>query len=380
MNLEARPPGPRAKVKCLLVDDLAENLHALSALLESDDVELLQARSGTEALELLLVHDVALALVDVQMPEMDGFQLAETMRGVQRTRDVPIIFVTAGSSDRHRQFQGYESGAVDFLFKPIESHILRSKCEVFFQLWRQKQQLAWELQERTNSLRIQEMFIAVLSHDLRGPLSAIQLSAKILEKRPDDDARTIGGRIARSAKWMGRMIEDLLDLTRVRMGEGIPITRDTVDLKSVLQSVIQERQVLHPDSHIELAHEGTLEGSWDADRLVQVASNLIGNALRHGAGATVLVKLDGRHPERVLLSVVNDGNIPPELLPSIFDPFRRGQRQSSRTEGLGLGLYIVQQIVQAHGGSIQVQSPPGEPTRFDVSLPRRGPTAQPPPA
>lgn len=372
MNLDIRHPAPRPKVKCLLVDDLAENLHALSALLQSEEVELLQARSGPEALELLLVHDVALALVDVQMPEMDGFQLAETMRGVQRTRDVPIIFVTAGSSDRHRQFQGYESGAVDFLFKPIEPHILRSKCEVFFQLWRQKQQLAWELQERTNSLRIQEMFTAVLSHDLRGPLSAIQLSAKILEKREDEDARTIGARIARSAKWMGRMIEDLLDLTRVRMGQGMPITRASVDLKQVLQSVIQERQVLHPDSHIELVHDGRTEGEWDADRLVQVGSNLIGNALRHGTGQTVTVRLDGRHADRVLLSVINDGNIPPELLPSIFDPFRRGQRQSSRTEGLGLGLYIVQQIVQAHGGSIHVQSPPGEPTRFDVSLPRRG--------
>jgi two-component system, sensor histidine kinase and response regulator len=375
MNLDSRPTGtqrPRQKVKCLLVDDLAENLHALSALLADDDVELLQARSGPEALEILLVNDVALALVDVQMPDMDGFQLAELMRGVQRTRDVPIIFVTAGSSDRHRQFQGYESGAVDFLFKPIEPHILRSKCEVFFQLWRQKQQLAWELQERTNSLRMQEMFMAVLSHDLRGPLSAIQLSAKILEKRDDPDAQAIGSRIARSAKWMGGMIEDLLDLTRVRSGQGIPITRAPVDLRGVVQSVIQERQVLHPDRHVEFVQQGSGEGHWDADRLVQVASNLLGNALRHGTPDTVVtVTLDGRHAERVMLSVCNEGNIPSDLLPTIFDPFRRGQRQSQRTEGLGLGLYIVQQIVQAHGGSIQVSSPPGEATRFDVFLPRR---------
>jgi two-component system sensor histidine kinase/response regulator len=370
MNLDNRHPAPRPKVKCLLVDDLAENLHALAALLADDDVELLQARSGTEALEILLVHDVALALVDVQMPEMDGFQLAEMMRGVQRTRDVPIIFVTAGSSDRHRQFQGYESGAVDFLFKPIEPHILKSKAEVFFQLWRQKQQLAWELQERTNSLRIQEMFTAVLSHDLRGPLSAIQLSAKILEKREDEDARKIGGRIARSAKWMGRMIEDLLDVTRVRLGHGIPITRATADLVPLVQSVIQERQVLHPECHVKLEIEGDLVGHWDGDRLVQVASNLIGNAMRHGASDTVTVKLDGRRADRVLLTVINEGNIPSELLPTIFDPFRRGQRQSARTEGLGLGLYIVQQVVQAHGGAIQVSSEAGQPTRFEVSLPR----------
>ena len=131
----------RAVAKCLLVDDLEENLLALPALLRRDDVEVLQARSGAEALELLLAHDVALALLDVQMPDMDGFELAELMRGSERTRHVPIIFVTAGARDQHRLFQGYEIGAVDFLYKPIEPHILTNKADVFFQLYRQKQQL-----------------------------------------------------------------------------------------------------------------------------------------------------------------------------------------------------------------------------------------------
>src|SRR5882672_5212319 len=110
----------QSRIKCLLVDDLPENLLALSTLLRSDDVELLEARSGVEALELLLVHDVALAVLDVQMPGMDGFELAELMRGSERTRDVPLIFVTAGARERQRLFKGYESGAVDFIYKPIE--------------------------------------------------------------------------------------------------------------------------------------------------------------------------------------------------------------------------------------------------------------------
>src|SRR3569833_2625323 len=125
------------RVKCLLVDDLEENLLALSALLQRPDLEILTARSGREALELLLVHDVALSLLDVHMPEMDGFELAELMRGSERTRNVPIIFVTAGARDRYRQFKGYDSGAVDFLYKPIEPHILQSKADVFFRLFRQ---------------------------------------------------------------------------------------------------------------------------------------------------------------------------------------------------------------------------------------------------
>ncbi len=170
-------------MKCLLVDDLEENLLALAALLQRPDVEILTARSGREALELLLIHDVALALLDVQMPEMDGFELAELMRGSVRTRQVPIIFVTAGARDQHRLFQGYESGAVDFLFKPIEPHILQSKADVFFELHRHRQQLARELQQKTETLRLNEMLTAALSHDLRSPLNAVLTSATLIQRR-----------------------------------------------------------------------------------------------------------------------------------------------------------------------------------------------------
>jgi len=129
-------------VTLLLVDDLEENLVAMAALLRGPGLNLLMARTGSEALELLLVNEVALALVDVQMPDMDGFELAELMRGSERTKHVPIVFVTAGAHDRKRLFQGYDSGAVDFLYKPIEPHILTNKVAVFVELFRQKQALA----------------------------------------------------------------------------------------------------------------------------------------------------------------------------------------------------------------------------------------------
>ena len=129
-------------VPFLLVDDLEENLISLEALLRRDDVQILKAQSGDQALEILLHQDVALALVDVQMPGLNGFELAELMRGNERTRRIPIIFVTAGSADGQRRFQGYEAGAVDFIQKPIEPDILRSKVDVFFELHRQRQQLA----------------------------------------------------------------------------------------------------------------------------------------------------------------------------------------------------------------------------------------------
>ena len=179
------------KVTCLIVDDLEENLLVLKALLRRDDVELLTARSGVEALDLLLSHDVALALVDVQMPEMDGFELAELMRGSERTRHIPLIFVTAGAHDPRRVFKGYDTGAVDFLHKPIEPAILRNKAEVFFQLHRQKRQLEQELLQRTETLRMNEMFAAVLGHDLRSPLAAIVSAARVLPKLTDEERELV---------------------------------------------------------------------------------------------------------------------------------------------------------------------------------------------
>jgi two-component system sensor histidine kinase/response regulator len=359
-------------VKCLVVDDLEENLLALAALLREDDVEVLTARSGPEALELLLVHDVALAFLDVQMPGMDGFELAELMRGSERTRHVPLIFVTAGSRDQHRMFKGYEAGAVDFLYKPIEPHILRSKADVFFQLHRHKQQLAQELSERTEALRLSEMFTAVLGHDLRNPLNAIVTSAYLLQRQSSEGpVKQSAERILSSGRRMGRMIQDMLDLARARLAGGIPLKREPLDLGTLIERVVREHQTTFPARRIEWRPEGTLWGDWDADRLAQVASNLLGNALQYGsAEVPVEVRADGKPESQVTLSVANGGSIPADVLPHLFDPFRGGQRGEGRNEGLGLGLYIVQQLVHAHGGTIDVDSGNGSRTVFRVTLPR----------
>lgn len=160
-------------VPFLLVDDLEDNLISLEALLRRDDLTLLKAKSGDEALELLLKNDVALALIDVQMPGLNGFELAELMRGNERTRRVPIIFVTAGTADYQRRFRGYEAGAVDFIQKPIEPDILRSKADVFFELYQQRQQIAAqrdELEAQAEALkeagRRKDEFLSLLTNDI----------------------------------------------------------------------------------------------------------------------------------------------------------------------------------------------------------------------
>jgi len=358
MNARLTPMALPA-VKLLLVDDLDNNLLALAALLHRDGVELLMARSGAEALELLLVHPVALALIDVQMPEMDGFDLAELMRGSGRTRDVPIIFVTAGSSDERRVFEGYDAGAVDFLYKPIDPHILKSKVEVFIQLEQRKAEVARELAQKTETLRLNEMFTAMLGHDLRGPLSAIMMDAVMLEKRATDDkARRSAARTLEAAKRMSRMIVEMLDLARARLAGGIPVRREPCDLRALIEQVIEEQRAATPDRAIEFAYRGDFGGTWDADRVAQLASNLIANGVQHGERATpVDCLLDGTAADAVVLSISNGGLVPEDLMPSIFDPFRSRESYKARSDGLGLGLYIADQIARAHGGDVSVSSP-----------------------
>lgn len=367
-ELPASLPSPE-RVKCLIVDDLEENLLAVAALLDNLDADLLQARSGAEALELLLVHDVALALLDVQMPQMDGFELAELMRGSERTRHVPIIFLTAGFSDTRRQFKGYELGAVDFLHKPIEPFVLRSKADVFFQLYRQKRQLAHELEQRTRTLQLNEMFVAVLGHDLRNPLSAMIFAGSILQRSADASTRNSADLIVQTGWRMNRMIADLLDLARARLAGGIAINVEEADLGIIATRIKSEREVMTPRRELRLTLSGNLRGQWDGDRLEQAMSNLIGNAVEHGQPDTpVEIMLDGNTVERVGVRITNVGVIPDDALPNLFTPFRDG-RYRGRGDGLGLGLYIVRQIVDAHEGEVEARCENGK-TVFDLVLPR----------
>ena len=353
-------------LKVLIVDDNPENLVALEALIRRDGVQLLIARSGSEALELLLVHDVALALLDVQMPDMDGFELAELMRGGARTRQVPIMFITAGASDPWRVFKGYETGAVDFLVKPLDPHVLRSKVDVFLQLADQREQV-------TQALRLNELFVGILGHDLRNPLGAMVIGAELLASQLTDDRqlRTLQ-RMTAAGRRMAAMIEQLLDLTRARLGGGVGFLRanQPLDVRELVQRTLDELRTNHPGR--ELAFEATSDctTTGDPERLLQLFSNLVGNALTHGDPAGgVAVGVTGTSRD-VVVEVRNQGVIPPERVASLFEPFRRKPRDSSRSSGLGLGLYICQQIAHAHGGDIAVESSDDAGTIVTVRLPR----------
>jgi len=353
-------------IKILMVDDTPENLVALEALLRCDRVQLLAARSGAEALELVLVHDVALALLDVQMPEMDGFELAELMRGAERTKHVPIIFVTAGARDPERMFKGYDTGAVDFLFKPIEPHVLKSKVDVFLELADQRRQAM-------QALWLNEMFVGILGHDLRNPLGAMIAGVELLAGQLSDERHLRRlHQMTAAAQRMTAMIEQLLDLTRARLGGGLGLVRvrTRLDVRELVQRALDELRASHPARDIAFESAGDCATSGDPERLVQLFSNLVGNAVVHGVpGTRVLVRVVGRLRD-IVVGVHNQGIIPPERLPTLFEPFQGRQRDAARSAGLGLGLFIAQQIAAAHGGDIAVESTAADGTAATVRLPR----------
>jgi signal transduction histidine kinase len=230
-------------------------------------------------------------------------------------------------------------------------------------------------EELQRTAEFRERFLGIVGHDLRGPLQAIKLTAATLlkaEDLPDRLAKPMA-RVASSAEKMFRMISELLDFTRGRLGGGIPIAPRPVDLRRVVRGVVEELEVTRPERELVLSADGALEGEWDPDRLEQVVANLVGNALNYSPeGTPVLIRLRGGEDE-VVLSVTNAGSIPPELLPHIFDPFRRGHATAELrpADGLGLGLYIVQHVVRAHGGTIGVTSTQEDGTTFRVRLPRK---------
>lgn len=228
-------------------------------------------------------------------------------------------------------------------------------------------------EELQRELHISEMFVGVLGHDLRNPLSAIYTAALLLSRRAESEAIAKPvSRVLASAERMTRMLDQLLDCTRIRLGRGLPIERENVDLTGICQAVIDELEPTQGCS-IQLEHAGDLVGLWDRDRLSQLVSNLAGNACQHRRPQTpVAMRVDGTRPSSVMIEVRNEGVISADVLSVIFDPSQVGTgKKRTGSSGLGLGLYISQQIVIAHGGMIVVESNEEQGTRFLVELPRR---------
>ena len=380
------------RTKLLIVDDLPENLLALSKILERDEHQVFQASSGDVALALLLEHDFALAILDVMMPGMDGFELAELMRGKEKTRQIPIVFVSAAGAELDYAFKGYESGAVDFLYKPLDIAAVRSKVSVFVSLHQQKQAMAGQVEdleksraalrhtqtELEYSLKMRDDFMSTVAHELRTPLNTLfiesQLRRMLLDKGDmnafgGDQLRRMVARDTRQIQSMIRLIDDMVDVSRIRSGK-LSIQPADTDLSQLLRQIVSDmsHRADNAGCAISLETPDSVMGRWDEFRLEQVVVNLLTNALRYGRGkpVTVTLTLAGDHAE---LTVRDQGvGIAPADQIRIFEPFERAGSNDVR-DGLGLGLYIARQLAEAHDGLLEVESRPGEGALFRMTLP-----------
>jgi signal transduction histidine kinase len=388
-----------SQAKLLIVDDLPENLLALEALIKRKDRAVFKALSADEALSLLLQHDFALAIIDVQMPEMNGFELAELMRGTERTRSIPIIFVSAAGRERNYAFTGYESGAVDFLHKPLDTHAVKSKVSVFVELYRQKeaikeqvsaleqsrreqeillQQLQATRGELEQAVRMRDDFMSIVAHEVRTPLNGLILETQLRKMHLArdnaaafslDKMRAMVERDERQIKSLIRLIEDMLDVSRIRTGK-LSIRPKPFNLTALVQNLLHnfQPQFAAAECTLSCTAEPVVEGQWDEFRIEQVVSNLLTNALRYGGKNPIDVRVYST-PEHACIEVQDRGiGISEENQKRIFQQFERVSSKAA-SAGLGLGLFISEQIVSAHGGTISVNSRLNEGALFRVCLP-----------
>jgi len=387
------------QAKLLIVDDLPENLLALEALIKREDRIVYKALSADEALSLLLQHEFAMAILDVQMPGMNGFELAELMRGTEKTKNIPIVFVSAGGRELNYAFKGYESGAVDFLYKPLDIHAVKSKVNVFVELYRQSKAMKQQVEELEQSRREQEAllkqlqstqleleqavrmrddFMSIVAHEVRTPLNGLILETQLRKMhlaRDNAAAFTLDkmhamvDRDERQIKSLIRLIEDMLDVSRIRTGK-LSIRPTRFDLSALVRGLLQNfaPQIDAAESSVILEAEQPVVGNWDEFRIEQVISNLLTNALRYGAKSPITVKVYSES-DQAWVEVRDLGiGIGEENQKRIFQQFERVTAKHA-VAGLGLGLFISEQIVAAHGGFITVESRIGEGALFRVCLP-----------
>ncbi|MBT0665313.1 response regulator [Geobacter pelophilus] len=386
----------QGKPLVLIVDDRPENLAALDGLLGDLGIETVRAFSGNEALRLTLKQDFSLVLLDVQMPEMDGFETAELMRSNPKTRHLPIIFVTAGLKELQYQFKGYDAGAVDYLAKPIEPAILRSKVKVFRDLYQQRMELelhrqhlqelvdqrtaqlrkaAQELEqrviERTDELqqvnRQLETFAYSVSHDLRAPLRHIDAFSQILmddyADRLDEEARGVLQRIVAGCNSMGRLIDAILTLSRTARQ---PLNKISVNMERLARETFTQLKELYEEKDIELSISDYPECQADPILIRQVLENLIGNAMKYSSKAEApRIELGSSRNNGGTIYYVRDNGVGFDMKYSekLFAVFQR-LHDPKEFEGTGVGLAIAQNIIQRHGGKIWAEAEPGKGATF----------------
>jgi len=389
------------KVNILLVDDQPGKLLSYEAILADLGENLIKASSGREALELLLKNDITVVLIDVSMPELDGFELAEIIRGHPRYQKTAIIFVSAVHLTDSDRLMGYERGAVDYVSVPIVPELLRAKVSVFAELYRKRREaeeltrdLEQRVTERTAALetaiarqteladqlriadRRKDEFLALLAHELRNPLAPLRNAINILQLKESDDPDVLWcqGVIERQSVQLTRLVDDLLDVSRITLGK-IKLRLQPLELASVVARAVETSRPLidaHRHELIVTLPDGPIRVEGDRARLTQVIANLLNNAAKYqNDGGTIALTVE-REAAAAVITVRDRGiGISTDMLQEIFELFTQGERTLDRAQGgLGIGLSLVKTVVELHGGCVSAASEgPGRGSEFALRLP-----------
>ena len=377
----------------LLVDDEQRNLDTLESILDDPTYSLLRAADADKALKLLLENDVAAIVLDIKMPGVSGFELAQMIKGSKKFRQIPILFLTAYLVDEHDVAAGYGAGAVDYLTKPIDPFILRHKIGVFVELFRKTRALAElnetlerRVQERTADLERSEAalreankqkdkFLATLAHELRNPLAPLRTGLDLLLRSPERSP-SMGQALEtmdRQVDHMVRLIDDLLDVSRISRGT-LELRKESASLASVIERAVETSSpvLARRDQTVAVEAEERVVAAVDPTRIAQVVSNLLNNASKHSPrGARIRVALR-RAAGKAIIDVVDPGaGIPPEQLDRIFQMFTKIERPNQAgNDGLGIGLALSRQVAELHGGSLAATSEgEGKGATFTLSVP-----------
>jgi two-component system, sensor histidine kinase and response regulator len=358
---------PISEVKVLVVSGREDDSQALAALLAPTGVQVLTAATGDAALAALAAHEVALGLIDAQLPARGAAALADRVHADEATRHIPLVFVGDGPQDRP---PAGAAGAVDFMLKPIDGGTLAAKVRVFADLYQQRRQLQLKNEELQRMLTLNDMVAAVLTHDMRTPMAAIVMNAEIVQLRGHEEVlQKAGARIKSSSSRLIRMIDQLLDFSRLRSG-AVSLDRQAADLQALCAVAVKETTQMFPETPLHVQAEGDLGGEFDADRIGKALSSLVGNAVKFSPGtAPVTIRLDGRDAARLQVSVASAGVLPNQTLDFLMGPLPANTQGDA--VGLGLGLYILDRYVRAHGGAVTGRSTDSEGTVIEFWLPRR---------
>ncbi len=351
----------------LIVDDKPENLFALEEILASPDVKFIRANSGEAALEATLTSRPALIILDVQMPGMNGFEVARALRSLDRTRMIPIIFVTATHRDEKFSFEGFESGAVDYLFKPLNPTIVSSKVRVFVELHRKSRRLERTIREISLVNRELESFSYAVSHDLKAPVRGIIGFAEevknLLEKNEVEKSKTYLSRIINAGKKMNELVDALLKLAHVTQQ---PLSRERVNLSEIVSGVSNELKREYSSAAVKLQVEENVTAIGDAKLLEIAVRNLLSNAFKF-TSKIGQAKIDfgvlKKQNENIYYVRDNGVGFSMEHAGRLFTAFQRLHDQTEFS-GTGIGLATVQRIVHRHQGRVWAEASPNNGASF----------------